>query len=93
LELTAGDIARAFGVSPRTVHRILASYGETFGKKLMDARIEVATRMLESRLFARLTIAEIGRRAGFVDPSHFARVFRGSLGLTPSQYRRLRFGS
>jgi len=93
LELTAGDIARTFGVSPRTVHRILASYGETFGKKLMDARIGVATRMLESRMFARVTIAEIGRRAGFVDPSHFARVFRSSLGLTPSQYRRTRFGN
>jgi AraC-like DNA-binding protein len=93
LELTAGDIAGALGVSPRTVHRILACYGETFGKKLMDARIEVATRMLESRIFARVTIAEIGRRAGFLDPSHFARVFRSSLGLTPGQYRRIRFGN
>jgi AraC-like DNA-binding protein len=92
LELAAGDIASTSGVSPRTVHRILASYGETFGKKLMDARIGVATRMLESRMFARVTIAEIGRRAGFLDPSHFARVFRSYRGLTPGRYRRILFG-
>jgi AraC-like DNA-binding protein len=92
LELAAGDIASTSGVSPRTVHRILASYGETFGKKLMDARIGVAARMLESRMFARVTIAEIGRRAGFLDPSHFARVFRSYRGLTPGRYRRILFG-
>ena len=89
-EVTAGDIAVTIGVSPRTVHRILASYKETFGGKLMEARIGVATRMLESRTFSGVTTAEIGRRAGFMDPSHFARVFRSSLGLTPSQYRRVR---
>ncbi|HZZ92408.1 MAG TPA: AraC family transcriptional regulator [Usitatibacter sp.] len=90
LELTASDIAATTGVSARTVHRILASFGQTFGKKLMDARMEVAKRMLDSRSFSHVTTAEIGRRAGFLDASHFARVFRSQLGLTPRQYRELR---
>jgi AraC family transcriptional regulator, positive regulator of tynA and feaB len=87
-ELTAGEVAAALKLSPRTLHRVLASYGETFGRKLIDARLDVAVRMLESHLFDQVTTAEIGRRAGFSDASHFARVCRGRLGCTPGQLRR-----
>ena len=73
-ELTAGDIAAVLNLSPRTLHRALASYGETFGRKLIDARFDVAVGMLESRLFDQVTTAEIGRRAGFPDASHFLRL-------------------
>ena len=89
-ELTASDVASALEISTRTVHRTLAAYGETFGRKLIEARIEVGARMLESRLYDRLTIAEIGRRAGFADPSHFARMCRAHLGHTPAVLRRTR---
>jgi AraC-like DNA-binding protein len=44
--------------------------------------------MLESRTFRRLTIAEISRRSGFGDPSHFARVMKSRSGHTPLQIRR-----
>jgi AraC-like DNA-binding protein len=53
----------------------------------MAARVELATRMLESPLFRRLTTSEIGRRAGFSDPSHFARVYRPVCGRTPASAR------
>ncbi len=90
LQLTAADVAACVKLSPRTLHRILASFGETFGKKLMDMRLEVAARMLQSTLFDQVTTAEIGRRTGFVDPSHFIRVCRKALGRTPNQLRRAR---
>lgn len=89
-ELSAPDVANALAISPRTLHRTLAAYGETFGRKLIEARVEVAARMLGSRLFDRLTIAEVGRRAGFVDPSHFARMCRAHLGHTPAVLRQAR---
>jgi AraC-like DNA-binding protein len=89
-ELTAGDVAAALKLSPRTLHRVLASYGETFGRMLIDARLDVAVRMLQSHLFDQVTTAEIGRRAGFSDASHFARVCRARLGCTPGQLRRAR---
>lgn len=83
--LSTQDVADALGISTRTVHRGLASCQRTFGASLMTARVELATRMLESPLFRRLTTSEIGRRAGFSDASHFARVYRRICGRTPAQ--------
>lgn len=85
--LVAADVATTLQVSPRTLHRCLAACSQTFGGMLMAARVELALRMLESPLLARLTTAEIGRRAGFSDASHFARVFRRHTGSTPAQVR------
>lgn len=85
--LTPQDIAETLSVSTRTLHRCLAAFGETFGAVLMSARAQAAVRMLESPLFRRLTLAEIGRRAGFIDASHFARVLRKHCGRKPSQVR------
>ena len=58
-------------MSKRTLHRALAACGETFGAMLIQARVDLAVRMLRSPLFDRVTTAEIGRRAGFSDASHF----------------------
>ena len=85
--LGAQDVADALGISTRTLHRGLASCQQAFSASLMTARVELATRMLESPLFRRLTTSEIGRRAGFSDPSHFARVYRRICGQTPAQVR------
>ncbi len=86
--LTATDVAAVLGISLRTLHRHLASFRQTFGGALIGARIAVATRMLESRIFRHLTVAEIGRRAGFVDASHFTRAVRARTERTPLQIRR-----
>jgi len=86
--LTAAVVAASLDISTRSVHRGLARFGETFGAILMNARVDLALRMLESPLFRRLTTAEIGRRAGFSDASHFTRVLRRCFGATPAQIRR-----
>ena len=39
-------------------------------------------------LFNRITTAEIGRRSGFSDASHFTKVLRRHTGQTPRQMRR-----
>lgn len=83
--LTAAQVADCLAVSLRTLHRALAAHQLAFGTELMRSRVELATRMLESPLFRRLTTAEIGRRAGFSDPSHFARVYRRLCGVTPAK--------
>ncbi|CAG4886590.1 helix-turn-helix transcriptional regulator [Paraburkholderia gardini] len=87
LTLTASEVARALDISPRTLHRHLASRNKAFGIVLLSARVAVAARMLESRLFSRLTTAQIGQRAGFADPSHFARTFRRAVGVSPLKFR------
>jgi AraC family transcriptional activator of tynA and feaB len=48
LQLTAAHVAASLNLSSRTLHRTLAAGGETFGKQLIDARLDRALRMLRS---------------------------------------------
>jgi len=86
--LQAADVASSLSISKRTLHRALAVCGETFGEMLIQTRVDLAVRMLQSPLFDRVTTAEIGRRAGFSDPSHFVKVLRRITGQTPLRMRR-----
>lgn len=88
--LTAAEVAQRLAVSPRTLHRSLAARGQTFAARLMSHRMELASRMLACARFDRLTVAEIGRRAGLLDASHFARVCRRLLGASPAELRARR---
>lgn len=88
--LAAPQVAQDLGISVRTLHRVLASQNETFGFLLMKARIDIAVRQLSSPAFDRLTVGAIGRRCGFTDDSHFTRVFRRHVGVTPLALRRAR---
>ncbi len=90
--LQAADVASSLNMSKRTLHRALAACGETFGAMLIQARVDLAVRMLQSPLFDRVTTAEIGRRAGFSDASHFVKVLRRRTGQTPLHVRRARHG-
>ena len=91
--LQAADVASALNISKRTLHRALAASGDTFGAMLIQARVDLAVRMLQSPLFDRVTTAEIGRRAGFSDASHFVKVVRSRTGQTPLQMRRASHGT
>lgn len=88
--LVAPQVAADLGISVRSLHRVLAAQNETFGFLLMKARIDIAVRQLSSPAFNRLTVAAIGRRCGFTDDSHFTRVFRRHVGVTPLALRRAR---
>ncbi len=88
--LTASEVAVGLGISARTLHRSLAAGGQTFAQQLMACRMAVARRLLTDARFDRLTVAEIGRRVGLLDASHFVRSCRSRLGVTPAQIRRQR---
>jgi len=88
--LTASDVALALGLSTRTLHRKLAGTGTTFAQCLMACRMAAARRMLADARFDRVSVAEIGRRVGLADASHFARACRQQLGALPAQLRRRR---
>jgi AraC family transcriptional activator of tynA and feaB len=91
--LHAADIASSLNISTRTLHRALQTCGETFGAMLIQARVDLAVRMLQSPLFDRVTTAEIGRRSGFSDASQFVKAFRRHTGRTPLQMRRVSRGN
>jgi len=91
--LQTADVASSLNISKRSLHRALAACGETFGPMLIQARVDLAVRMLQSPLFDRVTTAEIGRRAGFSDATHFVKVLRSRTGQTPLQMRRASHGT
>jgi AraC-like DNA-binding protein len=91
--LQAADVASSLNMSKRSLHRALAACGETFGAMLIQARVDLAVRKLQSPLFDRVTTAEIGRRAGFSDASHFVKALRSRTGQTPLQMRRASRGT
>jgi AraC family transcriptional regulator, positive regulator of tynA and feaB len=88
--LTAAMIARDLGISERTLHRSLSRAGVTFAGLLRDDRMAAAARMLSEPRFDQHSVAGIGLRVGFSDPSHFIRQCRERLGLTPGALRRRR---
>ena len=89
LGLTAASVARALGISERSLHRCLADGANTFATALTGFRMQVAQRMLGDARFDRLSVAEIGFRVGLADASHFVRQCRRYLGRTPGELRRL----
>src|SRR6267142_4449024 len=91
--LQAAHIASSLNISTRTLHRALGACGDTFGAMLIQARVDLAVRMLQSPLFDRVTTAEIGRRAGFSDASHFVKTLRRRTGQTPLRMRRASYGT
>lgn len=85
--LSASTIAADLGRSVRSLHRALAAQGQTFAALLMAERMTQAQQMLRSRALQQVAVAEIGRRVGLLDPSHFARLCRRHLGQPPSALR------
>ena len=88
--LTAAAVAAGLGIGERTLHRALAGQGSTFAQQLAACRVDAARRLLGDTRFDRLMAAEIGRRVGLLDASHFVRLFRRHTGLTPGSWRRAR---
>ncbi|MFT3953527.1 MAG: helix-turn-helix domain-containing protein [Piscinibacter sp.] len=88
--LTAAAVAAELGIGERSLHRALAGHEASFAQRLLACRVEAARRLLADPRFDRLTVAEIGRRVGLLDASHFVRLFRQRTGLTPAAWRRAR---
>ncbi|MCU0932342.1 MAG: helix-turn-helix domain-containing protein [Serpentinimonas sp.] len=78
--LSAHDVASAVGISVRSLHRAMAAHQQTFAQLLMSERMRVARHMLQNPKLAHTTAAEIGRRVGILDASHFSRLCRSWLG-------------
>lgn len=85
--LDAEIVSAGIGVPPDVLHTALRHSGETFGSLLLEARSDLARRMLESAFHCHLTTEEIARRAGFLDISHFSRVMARRFGRDAKLFR------
>jgi AraC family transcriptional regulator len=80
-----GDLASAVGVHPAHLARSFrAHYGVSIGEFGRQLRLGWAAQELAR---SDLPLASIASRAGFADQSHFTRLFKRYVGVTPARYR------
>jgi AraC-like DNA-binding protein len=85
--LSAVVVARALGVTPRYVHRLLEETGRSFTHHLLERRLEKAAALLRDQRWRERRISDIASEAGFTDLSYFNRAFHRRFGMTPSDMR------
>jgi len=79
-------IARALGVSSRTLRRRLSSEGLSFQALLDECRMQFAA--LEFRTRRRLSLSDMALKLGYSEHSTFSRAFSRWAGMAPREYRR-----
>jgi AraC-like DNA-binding protein len=80
----ADEVARALGLSLRTLQRRLGEAGASFREVALAVKIDVAKELLEQ---PQLSIADVARAVGFARVPAFTRAFFQRTGLTPSAFR------
>jgi AraC-like DNA-binding protein len=80
-------IAAAHHISIRTLHRLFAADETTVAEEIRTRRLRRCRRDLDNPLLRRQPVYVIAARWGFLDKTHFSRLFRTAYGLGPQAYR------
>lgn len=81
------EVAQVAGVHPAHLSRVFRQkMGCTVGEYVRRLRFEFACQQL---LSSESPLCEVAYEAGFADQSHFNRIFRTHMGITPYVYRKL----
>ena len=83
---TAGDAAKALGLSQRSMQRALAGANTSFSRLVEDTRRRTARHYLAD---TRLPLTEVAFRLGFAELSSFSRAAKSWFGVSPSAMRKL----
>jgi AraC family transcriptional regulator len=84
--LTLDTIAHEVGIHPdRLCHGFREQCGCSVGEYVRQLRIEFACRQLTT---SDAPLVEIALAAGFADQSHFSKIFKRRMGMTPTAFRR-----
>lgn len=81
----AGAVARALGMSERTLYRRLSETGLTYQDVLENTQRSLAETLLAQQTFS---IPDIAFLTGFSEQSSFSRAFKRWVGRSPGAYRR-----
>ncbi len=85
-DLRVQDYAKLLGISPAHLNRLCQeASGQSPGALIETVRLQEAKRLLA---YTRMSVAEVGYRLGFDDPSYFARAFKRGQGVSPKAYRQ-----
>ena len=85
----AEEVARALGLSTRTLQRRLGEEGTSFRDVVLAVKMDVAKELLEQ---PQLSIAEVASAVGFARVPAFSRAFSQRTGMTPTAFRASRSG-
>ncbi|MFF3751856.1 helix-turn-helix domain-containing protein [Streptomyces sp. NPDC002018] len=88
-ELSPAAVAAAHHISVRRLHQLFETESLTVAALIRWRRLERCRRDLADPAFRELTVAAIGARWGFSDPSHFSRLFKAAYGYTAAEHRKL----
>jgi AraC family transcriptional activator of tynA and feaB len=83
--VSPAEAGAAHGLSVRSLHRLFADAGQTFGGVVRKVRVERAKRDLA---LTTDTVQTIAMRWGYADASHFCREFKRHYGITTREFRR-----
>jgi len=83
---TMPQVARALGVTKRTLHRHLDEQQQSFAAIVSDTRAGLAERYLSAEHY---TISEVADLLGFDAASSFSRWFRRRFGVSPTAWRAI----
>jgi AraC-like DNA-binding protein len=80
------ELARQAGLSARSLQRRLREASQSFSRLVRLVRVHEACRLLTN---TSAPITAIRFCAGFSDSAHFSRDFRATIGMTPTEYRKV----
>jgi AraC-like DNA-binding protein len=78
------------GLSLRALHRLFAEAGTSFGRFLLEARLDACRAVLEDPAQAGRAISDVAFACGFNELSHFSRAFKARYGRSPRRHRAAR---
>jgi AraC family transcriptional regulator len=91
VDLSLSELADVAGMSPHYFAELFRrSTGQAPHRYVLLQRIECAKQGLAND---RCSVVEVGLDVGFQNSSHFARMFRKFVGVSPSRFRNQRTGS
>ncbi|MBR0838917.1 helix-turn-helix domain-containing protein [Bradyrhizobium liaoningense] len=85
-DLGPDHVGDAIGMSRRSLYRMFDLLGKTPMEYIYEVRLAEAARQLRGKLTDRPSVTAIAHAVGFVDSSHFSRMFRARYGVSPSQW-------
>lgn len=87
-EINVEDYALSRGMSASNFYRVFKQIsGSTPLQYILKLRLSNAQNLLEN---SNLTIAEIASAVGYENPLYFSRLFHKHIGVSPSEYRKMR---
>lgn len=85
-DISLDDVSRVANVSPYYFSKVFKDEtGETFVEYLTKLRIAYAKKLLREK---EKSIKQICLESGCSDPNYFSRIFKKSVGVTPSEFQK-----